>query len=114
MGLPKKYRITKESDFNNVFKRGRKIVTPYFIFLYQFKEGVEHPRFGIVASKKVGKAVERNRAKRMIREAIRNELENINKPYEAVIICRGNILNAKLDDIRARILSIREIRTVKD
>jgi ribonuclease P protein component len=45
-------------------------------------------RFGIVASRKVGGAVERNRAKRLVREAMRQHLDLLVEPIDLVIIVR--------------------------
>lgn len=71
-------------------------------------------RFGFVAGKKVGGAVERNRARRLIREAVRLRLPSIEMGWDLVWIARAGIADKKLeavamsiDDLlrRARLLS---------
>lgn len=66
----KKMRLNKRSDFDRVFEQGRKIVMPHFIFFYQ--QGENNSRLGlIVPKKKISKAHDRNRMKRLIRESFR-------------------------------------------
>jgi ribonuclease P protein component len=67
----KNYGIVKESrEFRKLFKSGKSRVTHAFV-CYCAPNGLEVNRLGLVASKKVGNAVARNRAKRVIREAFR-------------------------------------------
>jgi len=62
--------VKKNRDFQLLFKKGVCFVTPAFVcYFLANKESVN--KLGLVASKKVGNAVKRNRAKRVIREAFR-------------------------------------------
>ncbi len=67
--FPSEFRLKKKADFKRVYESGTKRVGRYFTMfvLPTEKEG----RIGIVVSRKFGKAVERNRVKRLIREAYR-------------------------------------------
>lgn len=59
-------------QFRLVYDRGRKINCKYaVIFYHPTGEADGQPLFGVVASKRVGGAVQRNRAKRLLREAVR-------------------------------------------
>jgi ribonuclease P protein component len=62
--------IKKNREFQTLFKKGSNHVTYAFV-CYHFPNKKHVNRLGIVASKKVGNAVKRNRAKRIIREAFR-------------------------------------------
>ncbi|KKQ34343.1 MAG: Ribonuclease P protein component [candidate division WS6 bacterium GW2011_GWA2_37_6] len=91
--LPKKNRLKTKKDFDTVYKNGRSLKTPYFNFIYlknrkqeDIPRGFLLPRFGFVASKKVGKAVKRNKAKKLLREVVRAELPSLLKNFEAVFI----------------------------
>ena len=83
--------IKKTHEFKLLFKRGSSFVTHGFVCYYL--EGGLTNRIGIVASKKVGNAVKRNRAKRVIREAFRlaerKFTEKTGKCYDFVFIARG-------------------------
>lgn len=62
--------LNQNRDFLQLYRRGRKIVSPYMI-LYVRKNRRKYNRLGITVGKKVGCAVKRNRARRIIRQAYR-------------------------------------------
>ncbi|HKA25720.1 MAG TPA: ribonuclease P protein component [Candidatus Eisenbacteria bacterium] len=68
--LPRSRRLTRERDYRAVYDRGRASRSSALVCL-ALEVGDEPTRVGIVASKKVGDAVRRNRAKRRLREAVR-------------------------------------------
>jgi|SRR3990167_9703743 len=103
--LPKKSRVTARHDFNKVRKYGRVVATPFFSVAYLPKkvEGSQN-RFGFITSKKLSKrAVIRNRAKRMVREAVRLWLkERFSEDGEfmdVVFIIRRGILDKGYEEI---------------
>ena len=66
--------LNKNKDFLDLYRRGRSIVSKTVVIYFR-PNGLPCNRFGITAGKKVGNAVMRNRAKRIIRQAYRdNEL----------------------------------------
>lgn len=68
--LPRSRRITRELEYRDVYDRGRASRFPALVCLAVDRPG-EVTRAGVVASRKVGDAVRRNRAKRRLREALR-------------------------------------------
>ena len=60
----------------------------------------EQTRIGIVAGRSVGNAVQRNRAKRMLREAVRVLLFHIKPGWKIILISRKPILKAELSEIQ--------------
>lgn len=56
----------------------------------------EETRVGVVASRKVGGAVQRNRAKRLLRTAYRQCLPSINAPTELILVARGSLVDPEL------------------
>ena len=60
--------LNKNKDFLNLYKKGRSVVSKAVV-IYVKPNGLSYNRFGITAGKKVGNAVMRNRAKRIIRQA---------------------------------------------
>ena len=85
--------LKKRSEFLAVSKTGSKWITPAFI-IQIYKRSPEGPcRFGITASRKVGGAVDRNRAKRRLRALIRDALPALGLPgTDYVFIARQEIL----------------------
>ena len=72
-GFPPQCRIRKRPEFNAVFEGGQRVHSRFFTFLIRTTT-LATPRLGIVASRKFGGAVQRNRAKRLIREMFREQL----------------------------------------
>jgi ribonuclease P protein component len=68
--FPKERRIRRRREFGTVFERGTRIHGRFFTFL-MLPSRLPGARLGIVASRKLGGAVDRNRAKRLIRECFR-------------------------------------------
>ena len=68
--FPKENRLLTERDFSRVYEAGEKRAERYFVF-YLLDREEAGSRIGIVTPKYLGKAVERNRIKRQIRESYR-------------------------------------------
>ena len=83
--------LTKRSDFVAASKRGYKGVA-FSVIVQKRDRGDEAPaRYGITASKKIGNAVARNRAKRRLREVVRHALSGqAEKGCDYVLIARHN------------------------
>jgi ribonuclease P protein component len=65
-------RLHLQKDFQRVFTSGRRLAHPaLFIYIFPRPEGTGVCRLGLVTSRKVGKAVDRNRLKRRLRELFR-------------------------------------------
>ena len=92
------YLIKKKEDFAHVFRNGSFSDNNYFTINYAKKSKVvstKSPRFGIVVSKKVGNAVQRNFAKRRTR-ALKNIFLNCGKnEFDYVLVAKKNLLNEK-------------------
>lgn len=71
--FPKARRVRRRSDFKLVFERGTRLHSRYFTFV-MLPNGGKLPRLGLVTSRKFGGAVDRNRAKRLIREMFRQQM----------------------------------------
>jgi ribonuclease P protein component len=78
-------------------------VSPLFVaFVLVRKDG--GLRVGFVASRKVGGAVSRNRAKRLLREVFRRQAPAVELPVDIVLVARGPILDAAYEDVEAQYL----------
>jgi ribonuclease P protein component len=86
--LSKKNRIKNKKDFEENFKKGKRLFGSFYIVIYK-KNDFSYPRIGVSVSKKVGKAHKRNYEKRLIRDFFRKKkylLEN----YDIIFIKNKN------------------------
>ena len=82
-------RLSRSADFDRVFRNGRSQASRELV-LYVFPRGDEDgaPRLGLSVSRKVGSAVERNRVKRLLREAFDLEGGRLPAGTDAVVVAR--------------------------
>jgi ribonuclease P protein component len=98
------YGLRRE-DFQRVWDNGKSWSHP-LVILRAAANGTESNRFGFVAGKKIGKAVRRNRAKRLMREAVRHRLKALNPGWDVILISRAGADQAEFKDIDAAVENI--------
>jgi ribonuclease P protein component len=91
-------RLSRSEDFARVYRAGRSVANRYLV-LYYFERsepglsgGEDRPRVGFSVSKRVGTAVDRNRVKRVLREAFRANDQCFKGNMDFVLIARTPIL----------------------
>ncbi len=97
--FPPERRIRKGSEFAAVLGKGRKRRCPYFTLHILPDPSRDRARLGIIASRRVGAAVQRNRAKRLLREAFRRSGSRIPAGMDLVAVARNPIAKARLEDV---------------
>ena len=93
-GLPPEHRVRKRRDFERAYEEGKKVVTPEFA-LFARPNGLPHSRLGITTTRRLGKAVTRNRARRLVREAYRTHRQEIPTGFDLVFVVRSPLLRHK-------------------
>ena len=95
MGIPKEFRIKNSKEFSSIRSLGLRRVMPYFITQLKFAESkkpatdtVSLTRLGIIASRRVGNAVQRNRGKRIIRRLFYKHRSLMPSGSQLVVILR--------------------------
>ena len=77
------YRLKKQADFQRLFNKGKRAFTPILSVIYRPSEKMT---MGISIGKKHGKSVQRNRIKRLLREAFRAVQGEMKGTYSVVLI----------------------------
>ena len=99
MWLNRKFRLTRSTDFKRVRRSGKSYAHP-LVVLIVLPNCSPHTHFGIAASRSVGSAVQRNRAKRMLREALRPLLPEVQPGWDAVLLSRAPTVQASLHQVQ--------------
>ena len=94
----KKEILRKKEDFSAIYKRGKSVPDRYVVVFYK-KNNLKYNRISFLASKKVGNSVQRNRAKRLMKETYRHICTDIKTGFDLIIIARNTINNKKYDDV---------------
>ncbi|MCU0519777.1 MAG: ribonuclease P protein component [Anaerolineae bacterium] len=87
-------RLRRPEEFRRVRSEGRSWAHPLFV-VWRAPNLLDHSRVGITASRKLGCAVERNRARRLLREGMRHLYAHIASGWDIVLVGRSGLLSAK-------------------
>lgn len=91
-----KFKLNKE--FRRLYGRGKSLVSPYIV-TYALRGKSENVRIGITVGKKLGNAVCRNRAKRLIVAAFNSIKDDVLPHSEIVFVARTRILGVKSTEV---------------
>ena len=94
--------ICRNNDFRRIYARGKSYVSP-LVVVYALKNRTKNVRVGITTSKKVGNAGQRNRARRVIREAFRALAPRVCPGFDLVLVARGKTPYVKSTDVRRQL-----------
>ena len=98
-------RLRRPHEFHRVWSDGRSWGHSLFI-LWALPNNLNRVRVGITASKKVGNAVERNRARRLLREAVRHLYVHIVVGWDVVLVARSSLLKVKEPQVESALQQV--------
>lgn len=90
--------LKENREFRRAYGRGKSYVSPDLV-TYVVKNNTNNLRIGITTGKKIGKAVERNRSRRIIRAAYRELQSKVKPGFDVVFVARGKTPYRKSTDI---------------
>ena len=91
-------KFKRSRDFTTIYNKSRKVYTRYaIVFVSENKNNIQ--RFGFVASKKTGNAVQRNRIKRLFREFVQNNKEKFKEGTDYIFVGKA-VLKDKLGTLK--------------
>ena len=90
--------IYKNHEFSRIYKKGQNAVGSDLV-TYVFRNGRKNNRIAIVAAKKVGGAVVRNRARRVIRAAFYEIKPGLSQGFDIIFVARGKTARVKMQPV---------------
>jgi ribonuclease P protein component len=104
--MKKTYRIKKNAEFQEIFKKGKSVANRQFV-VYSFKRtDNENFKFGLSVSKKVGNSVTRNQIKRYLRQTLLELSDHIHKNVEFIIIARKPAATMDFAEIKSSMIHV--------
>ena len=103
--MQRKFRLTRSTDFKRVRRTGKSYAHPFVVLVVQTNEA-QRVRVGVTAGRAVGGAVQRNRAKRLLREAMRPLLPDLLPGWDLILIARPVLPTKSLQEIRQVLTSL--------
>ncbi|NWG33857.1 MAG: ribonuclease P protein component [Chloroflexi bacterium] len=109
--MQKRFRLARSEDFKRVRRSGKSYAHP-LVVLIALKSNQARIRVGVAAGRTVGTAVIRNRAKRLLREAMRILLSDIAPAtddasgWDLILIARPGLASASLQDTRLALTNL--------
>lgn len=105
--LPAKFRLSKKTDFNETKTKGKLFKSLNFSLIAYNRKDKLNSKFGFIISKKISKrAVDRNRLKRILSEVVRNNLGEIKKGYNIVILAKQKMLKISKSEMEKEFLGL--------
>lgn len=101
--FPKSERILKRPHFRQIYNKGRKFHTPLFT-AFVVESSQHSPRIGFTVTRKVGSSVERNRCRRLLREAFRrSKTLGLGLGVDLVINAKRELVKAPYAGVEAEV-----------
>jgi len=105
------HRLRKHADYQLVYKAGRKQFSKQIAYFHALRpEGrrsdTPGPRIGLTVPKALGGAVDRNRIKRRMREAVRAALPLITAPVDVVLHPRRSVIDLEFQQLKREVANL--------
>jgi ribonuclease P protein component len=100
-------RLRRPEDFRRVRSEGRSWAHPLFV-MSRAPNAEPYSRVGISASRRVGGAVARNRARRLLREAMRHLYHRVTVGWDIVLVARAALLEVQEPQVEAALATVLE------
>jgi ribonuclease P protein component len=100
--LPAESRLRKRTEYRTVYDQGRRIPAGHLV-LFVLEQELGFPRIGITATRRVGSAVRRNRARRLVKEAFRRHRGEI-ASWDIVVNVKPTAVDCRFEEIERDLL----------
>lgn len=96
--MKRSFRLAKSTDFKRVRRFGKSFAHPLIVLIVH-PSGHDQSRFAVAAGKGVGNAVQRNRAKRILRAALQTWMNLVAPGWDVIAIARRPLLKASFQEV---------------
>jgi len=103
--FPKHERLQRGFQFRRVYEHGRKVEGKLAV-VYVLEAAPEDRAVGVVTSRRIGGAVVRNRARRLLRETYRLNKSKLKPNLQIVMVARSVIKGKRYREVEANVLSL--------
>ena len=103
--MQRKFRLTRSEDIKRVRRSGKSYAHPLLVLVVLAGDEGQL-RVGVAANRAVGTAVKRNRAKRLLREAIRTLLPTLPTGRDILLIARPPLVTCSIFEVREALLTL--------
>jgi len=115
LGLPRTRRIKQGRDFARTKAQGERLAHGCLILNWLRLPPGAPSRVGVITSRRLGEAVCRSRARRLLREAFRLNQPSLAQPVDLVLVARPSIVGKSFADVAADYVSaLRKARLYRD
>lgn len=104
--MEKEYRLRNKRDFSIVYRYGQSVANQQLVLYHLKQKKNEHFRLGISCSKKIGKAVVRNRMRRLLKEIIRRNRTLIPVGIDLIFIVRKAAVDFDYQQLEKSVLHV--------
>ncbi|MGH9500143.1 MAG: ribonuclease P protein component [Terriglobales bacterium] len=104
--FPRDVRLLRHADFERVYKQGRRHFASHLTAFYRRREAEGGLRIGFTVSKLLGGAVQRNRMRRRLREAVRLHWPEFNTAVDIVINPKKSLLTVEFVELGEEVLQV--------
>ena len=105
--MRRRLRLRRSADFYQLRRRGKRWHHP-LILLIVGPNDLEHSQFGFAVSRHFGKATDRNRMKRILREVVRSRLGQIESGWDCLFVVRRRAKGASFSELNAAVSQLLE------
>jgi ribonuclease P protein component len=103
--VQRRFRLTRSDDISRARKSGKSYADPLLVLVAQ-ANGRAQVRVGVVAGKTVGGAVQRNRAKRLLRAAMQSLVSSVAPGWDLILIARPPLVSSDVFHAREVLLTL--------
>jgi ribonuclease P protein component len=104
--LPRSHRLIRSGEFLKVKANGSRLVKGCLIVNWSVQSGAAHSKIGVVTSRKIGNAVHRARARRLMREVFRQHQHDLSASVNMVLVARQSIATKDFHGVERDFLAI--------